>query len=64
MVDMPFSVDGLSSFCVLLGPDVLLDDLGGSLSADLFMFCQLLIKSILTPLLKDVPRWSLAWRYS
>lgn len=35
MVDMPFSVDGLSSFCVLLGPDVLLDDLGGSLSADL-----------------------------
>lgn len=48
MMDMPFSVDGLSTFCVLLGPDVLLDDLRCSLSADLFMFCQLLIEFVLS----------------
>lgn len=41
MVNVPFTVNSLNTFSVLLGPNMLLDDFGGGLSADLSVVCQL-----------------------
>lgn len=40
MVNVPFTVNSLNTFSVLLGPDMLLDDFGGGLRANLSVVCQ------------------------